>query len=57
MVSPFTKIRKTAISYQQKKKKKTRVDRDNPQVGCTLRTIAFANHSRGRLFAIQFPKQ
>jgi hypothetical protein len=44
----------SAIGYRQKKK--TRVGRDNPQVGCALRTIAFAKHKRGRLFSINFAK-
>jgi hypothetical protein len=37
---------KIAVSYQQKKK--ARVKRDHPYVGCALRTISFAKNSQGR---------
>jgi hypothetical protein len=43
----------SAISYQQKKK--ARVDRDNPHVGCALRTMAFSRHSCGGCATFTLP--
>ena len=45
----------SAISYQQKKK--ARVNRDNPHVGCALRTIAYLKNNRERLFSINLAKK